>query len=101
MSRLAGPRPCQASHPQYFDCPFVATDVRQYTFKEARPAAHLLPVPARSRHFAIPPSQVRQKFGSDFQHKFWPIFQAFNCLLPVLAPDAERDDSLASFFAPF
>ena len=33
----------EASHPQYFDCPFVATDVRQYTFKE-----------------------VRQKFGDEF-----------------------------------
>lgn len=67
----------EVSHPQYFDCPFVATDVRHYTFKE-----------------------VRQKFGEQFQDKFWPIFQAFNCLLPVLAPEPERENAIGSFLGP-
>ena len=67
----------EESHPQYFDCPFVATDVRQYTFKE-----------------------VRQKFGEQFKDKFWPIFQAFNCLLPVLAPEPEREEGGVAAMMP-
>ena len=67
----------EETHPQLFDCPFVATNVRQYTFQE-----------------------VRQKFGDQFKDKFWPVFQGFNCVLPVLAPEPEREESLASFL-PF
>ena len=40
------------THPQYFDCPFAASAVREYTFRE-----------------------VQQKFGSSFKDIFWPVFQ--------------------------
>lgn len=67
----------EESHPQYFDCPFVAADVRQYTFKE-----------------------VRQQFGAQFKDKFWPIFQAFNSLLPALAPEPEREEEGVTAMMP-
>ena len=67
----------EETHPQFFDCPFVSTNVRQYTFKE-----------------------VRQKFGDQFKDKFWPIFQAFNCLLPALAPEPEREEGGVAAMMP-
>ena len=67
----------EETHPEFFECPFVATNVRQYTFRE-----------------------VRQKFGDQFKQRFWPVFQAFNCLLPVLAPEPDGEGALASFLPP-
>ena len=64
---------------------------------------------------------MRQKFGDQFKQRFWPVFQvrikytlpwpngpnphavtrllfqAFNCLLPVLAPEPDGEGALASF----
>ena len=40
--------------------------------------------------------QVRQRFGDQFKEKFWPIFQAFNTLFPVLAPEPDGDGAVAS-----
>ena len=63
----------EQSHPEFFACPFAATQVQSYTFRE-----------------------VRQRFGDQFKEKFWPIFQAFNTLFPVLAPEPDGDGAVAS-----
>ena len=60
----------EETHPEFFECPFVATNVRQYTFRE-----------------------VRQKFGDQFKQRFWPVFQAFNCVLPAHAPEESPPDT--------
>ena len=62
------------SHPEYFECPFGATDIQQYSFRE-----------------------VRTKFGDQFRERFWPMFQLFNCVLPTRAPEVEAAGSLHSF----
>ena len=41
--------------------------------------------------------EVRERFGASFDQIFWPVFKAFNCLLPAHAPEAERPDALRSF----
>ena len=63
----------EQSHPEFFACPFAATQVQSYTFRE-----------------------VPQRFGDQFKEKFWPIFQAFNTLFPVLAPEPDGDGAVAS-----
>lgn len=45
----------------------------------------------------ICPRQVRGKFGEQFKARFWPIFQAFNTVLPAHAPEPESNDSLRRF----
>ena len=62
------------TQPEYFQDPFEASDVRQYTFRE-----------------------VRSKLGDGFRDKFWPMFQMYNSCIPVHAPEAEAPDALQSF----
>ena len=65
--------------PELFDCPFTQQNVETYTFKE-----------------------VRQRFGEQFRDKFWPVFQAFNCVLPAHAPEeAEAGQTPAQALAAF
>ena len=60
----------QKSNPELFDCPFTTKKVESYTFKE-----------------------VKQQYGDDFRDKFWPVFQAFNCVLPAHAPEESPPDT--------
>ena len=70
---------CQKSNPELFDCPFSAASVETYTFKE-----------------------VRMRYGDSFQQKFWPVFQAFNCVLPAHAPEeAEEEQTPSAALASF
>ena len=52
------------SKPELFDCPFASKSIIDYTFKE-----------------------IRMRYGDSFPDTFWPVFQAFNCMLP--APDPQ------------
>lgn len=82
------------AHPELFECPLARkvhpgeasqADTREalYTFKE-----------------------VRQGYGESFSEHFWPLFGAFNTLLPAHAPeDDEGDDEagtdgLSAFLPP-
>ena len=71
----------QASNPELFDCPFAQAAVKNYTFRE-----------------------VRQCYGEGFRDKFWPVFQAFNCVLPAHAPEEDEagqsDAGSVSAFLP-
>jgi len=51
-------------HPEHFDCPLASACNSEYTFRE-----------------------VRKGYGDAFQEQFWPIFQAFNCVLPAHSPE--------------
>ena len=67
------------SNPELFDCPFSAAAVESYTFKE-----------------------VRQRYGDSFRDKFWPVFQAFNCVLPAHAPEeGDKEQAPAAALAAF
>ena len=70
-----------ASHPELFDCPLSA-------------AAHdsaIAPIAATLHSSSIASvytlADVRRSFGDGFQERFWPIFRAFNCVLPAHAPE--------------
>jgi len=65
------------SHPQYFACPFGLRNVQEFKLTE-----------------------VREKFGDDFNAQFWPLFGAFNCLLPAHAPEAEEAEPIKQFVPP-
>ena len=72
----------QKSNPELFDCPLHAAQPASYTFRE-----------------------VRQAYGDSFKDKFWPVFQAFNCVLPAHAPEEPEPGqapaaALASFLPP-
>lgn len=71
----------QKSNPELFDCPFTQARIQNYTFKE-----------------------VRQSYGEGFRDKFWPVFQAFNCVLPAHAPEedeaSQSDTGSVSAFIP-
>ena len=65
------------SKPELFDCPLASNAVTDYTFKE-----------------------VRQRYGDKFRDTFWPVFQAFNCVLPSHAPEEPGARSMASAMLP-
>ena len=71
----------QKSNPELFDCPFTQAHIQNYTFKE-----------------------VRQSYGEGFRDKCWPVFQAFNCVLPAHAPEedeaSQSDTGSVSAFIP-
>jgi len=62
-----------ATHPELFDCPLApsAPDSAQspssvaYSFRD-----------------------IRSSYGEAFHETFWPVFRAFNCVLPAHAPEA-------------
>lgn len=61
-----------ASHPELFDCPLSA-------------AAHDTAIAPIAAVYTL--ADVRRSFGDGFQERFWPIFRAFNCVLPAHAPE--------------
>ena len=40
--------------------------------------------------------QVRKGFGETFHEHFWPVFRAFNCVLPAHAPEEDGAASAAA-----
>jgi hypothetical protein len=73
----------QKSSPELFDCPLTRRKVSDYTFRE-----------------------VRQRYGEQFREQFWPVFQAFNCVLPARQPeetaakDAAAEKAAIASFIP-
>ena len=76
----------EETHPEFFECPFVATNVRQYTFtlpltltltpnphSNPNPHSHPHPNPDQVKQYTF--REVRQKFGDQFKQRFWPVFQ--------------------------
>jgi len=60
------------THPELFDCPLSAS-------------AHDSATAPTSLSYTF--RDVRSSYGDTFQNQFWPVFRAFNCVLPAHAPE--------------
>ena len=77
-----------ASHPELFDCPLSAA--------AAKAAASKASAESEAKGGAGSPTSVaytfgdvRSSYGDAFQEHFWPVFGAFNCMLPAHAPEPD------------
>jgi len=67
-----------ASHPELFDDPLGAVEAHATSVEGGSGSPTSVAYTFRG---------VRQSFGDDFNEQFWPVFRAFNCILPAHAPE--------------